>query len=198
MVFRQTGQTGSFRRREPGAVRVTTSASSRVFTTANVWRYSPHRRHCSCSILIATDWRSRLSRAVTRESGIRAWCDRHDSHSGPRSLRSSSRMRPTLDTDRGSDGRPRVSSERRCSVRLLPGLRAAIALEATLPEIFLFAHVLGDPAAEDEEGVAQAIDIAQRPLAQRLHSRELDDPTLGPPADGARLVQKGVDAAASG
>src|SRR5262249_5113251 len=107
-------------------------------------------------------------------------------------------MRPTLDTAKGSGGRPRVSSERRRSVRLLPGLCAAIALEPTLPEIFFFAHVLGDPAAEDGEGVAQAVDVAQRPLAQRLHSRELDDPTLGPAAHGTRLVQKGVDAAASG
>src|SRR5213078_2300361 len=82
------------------------------------------------------------------------------------------------------------------SPALLP--RAAVRAEPALPEVFLLAHVLADPAAEDEERVAQPVDVTQRPLVDRLDARELQDLALRAAADGARLVEERVDSAAAG
>src|SRR5215467_8189967 len=43
---------------------------------------------------------------------------------------------------------------------LLAGLGTAVAAQAPLPEVFLFPHVLADPPAEDEERIAEPIDVA--------------------------------------
>src|SRR5205814_6418996 len=67
-----------------------------------------------------------------------------------------------------------------------------------LPEVFLLAHVLANPAAEDEEQVAETIEVAQRPFADGLHARERQALALGAAAHGARLVQEAVDGPAAG
>src|SRR5712692_3871451 len=68
------------------------------------------------------------------------------------------------------------------------GARAAMALQAALPQVFLLAHVLGHPAAEDEEHVAEPVDVLERPLAQRLLARGGQQLALGAPAHRARQV----------
>src|SRR5918996_97019 len=75
---------------------------------------------------------------------------------------------------------------------------AGVGAEAPLPEVLFLAHVLTDPAAEHEEEVAQAVEVAQRPLGGRLHARERQQLALGPPAHGTRLVQESLDAAPAG
>src|SRR6266581_731628 len=65
------------------------------------------------------------------------------------------------------------------------GAGAAMALQAALPQVFLLAHVLGDPAAEHEEDVAEPVDVLERPLAERLHARGREQLALGPPAHRA-------------
>src|SRR5712691_13279194 len=76
------------------------------------------------------------------------------------------------------------------------GARAAMALQTALPQVFLLAHVLGDPAAEDEEHVAEPVDVLERPLAERLHPRGREQLALGPPAHRAGQVHERVDAPA--
>lgn len=39
-------------------------------------------------------------------------------------------------------------------------------LKSALPEIFLLAQLLADPAGENKKQIAQAIDILERPLAE--------------------------------
>ena len=58
--------------------------------------------------------------------------------------------------------------------------------------------MLGDPASEHEERVAQAVDVLQVPLVDRLLAREPEHLTLEAAAHGARLVHERVDAAAAG
>src|SRR3989449_596190 len=73
-----------------------------------------------------------------------------------------------------------------------PG-RQRKAIEAALP----LAQVLADPAAEHEERVAQAVQIAKRPLADWLDARQREQLALGAAAHGARLVEEPVDPAAT-
>src|SRR5207249_1662479 len=97
---------------------------------------------------------------------------------------------------RGSTNRaPTARRTDRISRPLLP--RATVRFEPALPEILLLAHVLADPAAEDEERVAQSVDVPERPLVDGLDAREPEDLALRAAADGARLVEERVDAAAA-
>src|SRR5437867_11128507 len=68
-----------------------------------------------------------------------------------------------------------------------------MARQPALPEVLLLAQVLADPAAEHEEHVAQAVQIAKRPLADRLDARQREQLALGAAAHGARLVEEPVD-----
>src|SRR6185437_131250 len=76
----------------------------------------------------------------------------------------------------------------------LPGVR----VEPALPEVLGLAQVLADPARQDEEEIAQPVDVLERPLADVLHSRELQHAALRAPADRARLVQEAADRPATG
>src|SRR5437870_6963038 len=71
--------------------------------------------------------------------------------------------------------------------------RAAMALQAALPQVFLLAHVLGHPAAEHEEHVAEPVDVLERPLAERLRAGGGEELALGPPAHRAGQVHERVD-----
>src|SRR5262249_36593253 len=51
---------------------------------------------------------------------------------------------------------------------------------------------LADPAAEHEEGVAQAVDIPERPLADGLDARERQELALYAAAHGASLMQEAL------
>src|SRR5437867_11389201 len=73
-----------------------------------------------------------------------------------------------------------------------------MARQPALPEVLLLAQVLADPAAEHEEHVAQAVQIAKRPLADRLDARQREQLALGAAAHGARLVEEPVDLPATG
>ena len=50
--------------------------------------------------------------------------------------------------------------------------RPPVRGEAALPQVFLLAHVLGHPAAQHEERIAQPVDVLQVPLVDRLLARE--------------------------
>src|SRR5262245_44732257 len=67
-----------------------------------------------------------------------------------------------------------------------------VGAQPALPQVFPLAGVLADPAAQDEEEIAEAVEIAQRPLRDRLHPRQREQVPLGTTADRARLVQEGV------
>src|SRR6266545_1450150 len=78
------------------------------------------------------------------------------------------------------------------------GTPTRMGRQPPLPEVFLFASVLADPPAEHEEEIAQPVEVAQRPLRDRLHARERQQVALGTPAHRAGLVQEAVHAAAAG
>jgi hypothetical protein len=67
-----------------------------------------------------------------------------------------------------------------------------------LPEDFGCSEFVVDPAAPDEEGVAEAVEISDGFGGDAFFVAEGDGNALGTAADGAAEVEFGVDAAASG
>src|SRR5262249_16505648 len=70
--------------------------------------------------------------------------------------------------------------------------------QAALPEVFRLAEMLARPARQDEEQIAEPIDVLERPVADGLDAREREHAALCAPAHRARLVEKAADAAAAG
>src|SRR5262249_53676310 len=67
--------------------------------------------------------------------------------------------------------------------------------EAALRGVLPLAEALAGPPGEDEQQVAQPVDVAQRPLADRLLTGEDQHAPLGPATHRARLVQEPADPA---
>src|SRR5262249_11990684 len=66
----------------------------------------------------------------------------------------------------------------------------AVSLQPPLPQVLRLAQPLGHPPREDEEQVAEPVDVAERPLGERLAPREAQDLSLGAPAHGPGLVEE--------
>jgi len=67
-----------------------------------------------------------------------------------------------------------------------------------LPEDFGCSEFVVDPAAPDEEGIAEAIEVSDGFGGDAFFVAEGDGDTFGTAADGAAEMEFGVDAAASG
>src|SRR6185503_4852486 len=75
----------------------------------------------------------------------------------------------------------------------LLSLLSRVSHEAPLPEVLRLAEVLARPAGQDEEQIAQPIDVLERPLADRLDAGQAQDLALGAPAHRPGLVQEAPD-----
>ena len=72
-------------------------------------------------------------------------------------------------------------------------LPSRVRSQAPLPQVLRLPEVLARPARQDEEQIAQPIDVLERPLADRLRARQGEDPALGAPAHRAGLMQEAAD-----
>src|SRR6266550_240131 len=70
-------------------------------------------------------------------------------------------------------------------------------LKSALPEIFRMAGLLGNPARQDKEKIAEAIDVLDDARIDVLRTRQPQDLALGAAADRTALMQIGTDPSAA-